>query len=57
MELEESWSEQKRRLKRKFSGLFENDCLFTESSKEELIAKLQKKLGKTKAEILNLLSK
>ena len=53
----DSWNEQKSRLKERFSELFENDLLFTDGSKEELITALQKKLGKSRDEIVGLLSK
>lgn len=46
-----SWSEQKGRLKQKFAALTENDLLFEEGKKEEMLGKLQIILGKTKEEL------
>lgn len=55
IELTGNWEEQKGKLKQKFAALTENDLLFTESKKEEMIGKLQIKLGKTKDEILKII--
>ena len=40
--------EQKGKLKQKFATLTENDLLFAEGKKEEMLGKRQIKLGKTK---------
>ncbi|TDE30554.1 general stress protein CsbD [Flavobacterium ranwuense] len=55
IELKGNWVEQKGKLKQKFAALTENDLLFTEGKKEEMIRKLQIKLGLTKEEILKIL--
>jgi uncharacterized protein YjbJ (UPF0337 family) len=58
MNTEESkgnWDEQKDKLKEKFAALTENDELFKEGTKDEMIAKLQLKLGKTKEELLKII--
>ncbi len=55
-ELKGNWNEQKGRLKQKFASLTDNDFLFTEGKKEEMLGKLQVKLGKTKDELHKLLS-
>jgi uncharacterized protein YjbJ (UPF0337 family) len=54
-ELKGNWEEQKIKLKQKFAALTENDLLFTEGKKEEMIKKLQIKLGKTKEELLRII--
>lgn len=51
----ENWEEQKAKLKRKFAALTDNDLLFVEGKKEEMIHKLQYKLGKTKAELIKII--
>ena len=51
-----SWEEQKGRLKQKFATLTDNDLLFAEGKKEEMIGKLQIKLGKNKEEIHKIIS-
>jgi uncharacterized protein YjbJ (UPF0337 family) len=50
-ELKGNWEEQKGKLKQKFATLTDNDLLFAEGKKEEMLGKLQIKLGKTKEEI------
>ncbi len=49
--LKGNWNEQKGKLKKKFAELTDNDLLFEEGKKEEMLGKLQIKLGKTKEEI------
>ncbi|MFV5687924.1 general stress protein CsbD [Flavobacterium sp. LT1R49] len=55
-EPEGNWEEQKRKLKEKFAALTENDLFFTKGKKEEMIEKLQIKLGKTKEELLKIIA-
>ncbi|MDI5889229.1 MULTISPECIES: CsbD family protein [Flavobacterium] len=55
IELTGNWEEQKGKLKQRFAALTENDLLFTEGKKEEMLKKLQIKLGKTKEEILKII--
>jgi len=50
-----NWNEQKSKLKEKFAALTENDFLFVKGKKEEMIAKLQIKLGKTREELNKIL--
>ena len=45
------WSEQKRKLKEKFAWLTDSDLLFEIGKKEEMLDRLQIKLGKTKPEL------
>ncbi|MBK8881781.1 MAG: CsbD family protein [Bacteroidales bacterium] len=55
-ELKGNWNEQKAMLKQKFAVLTDNDLMFEEGKKEEMYAKLQIKLGKTKEELHKILS-
>lgn len=55
-ELKGNWNEQKAKLKQKFAVLTDNDLMFEEGKKEEMFAKLQIKLGKTKEELHKILS-
>lgn len=50
-ELKGNWDEQKGKLKQKFATLTDNDLLFAEGKKDEMMGKLQIKLGKTKEEL------
>ncbi|MDO8896982.1 MAG: CsbD family protein [Bacteroidales bacterium] len=55
-ELKGNWNEQKGKLKQKFAILTDNDLMFNEGKKEEMFGRLQKKLGKTKEELHNIIS-
>ena len=46
-----NWNEQKGKLKQKFAVLTDNDLMFEQGKKEEMLGKLQIKLGKTKDEL------
>lgn len=50
-EIKGNWNEIKGRLKAAFATLTDDDLLYTEGKKDEMIGKLQTKLGKTKEEI------
>jgi len=51
-----NWNEQKGRLKQAFANLTDDDLMFVEGKKDEMIGKLQKKLGKTREELNKILS-
>jgi len=51
IELKGNWNEQKGKLKQKFATLTDNDLLFLDGKKDEMLGKLQVKLGKTKEEL------
>jgi len=51
-----SWKEQKVKLKKRFVKLQDSDLIFEEGKKEEMITKLEIKLGKTRDELLNILA-
>ena len=52
----EDWTDQKIKLKHKFKTLMDYDLNFVDGQKEDMILKLQIKLGKTKEEILKIIS-
>jgi uncharacterized protein YjbJ (UPF0337 family) len=54
-ELNGNWNEQKGKLKQKFASLTDNDLLFIEGKKDEMLGRLQVKLGKTKEELHKLI--
>jgi uncharacterized protein YjbJ (UPF0337 family) len=54
-ELKGNWDEQKAILKQKFAALTDNDLLFAQGKKEEMMAKLEIKLGKTKEELYKII--
>jgi uncharacterized protein YjbJ (UPF0337 family) len=55
-ELKGNWTEQKGKLKMKFATLTDNDLMFTQGKKEEMLGKLQIKLGKTKEELRKIIA-
>ena len=55
-EVKGNWNEQKGKLKQKFAVLTDNDLMFQEGKKEEMLGKLQTKLGKTKEELRRIIS-
>ncbi len=46
-----TWNEMKGKLKKQFADLTDNDLMYAEGQKEEMLGKLQVKLGKTKDEL------
>jgi uncharacterized protein YjbJ (UPF0337 family) len=56
IELTGNWNEIKGKLKQKFSILTDNDLLLVDGKKDELLGRLQVRLGKTKEEIRKLIS-
>ncbi|HPH98735.1 MAG TPA: CsbD family protein [Chitinophagaceae bacterium] len=55
-ELKGKWNEQKGKLKQKFATLTDKDLLFEEGKKDEMLGKLQIKLGKTKEELHKIIA-
>lgn len=55
-ELDGNWNETKGKLKQKFAMLTDNDLLLVEGKKDELLGRLQAKLGKSKEELNKLIS-
>ena len=51
-----NWNEQKGKLKQKFANLTDNDLMFAEGKKDEMLGKLQIKLGKTKEELHKIMT-
>ncbi|HBC76761.1 MAG TPA: general stress protein CsbD [Candidatus Wallbacteria bacterium] len=52
-----NWNEMVGKLKQKYANLTDDDLLFAEGKEDELLGRLQNKLGKTKEEIRELLEK
>jgi hypothetical protein len=51
-----NWKETKRKLKLKFVVITDSDLLFVNRKQDEMLIRLQKKLGKTREEIVKLIS-
>jgi uncharacterized protein YjbJ (UPF0337 family) len=56
IEVTGTWNEQKGKLKQRFAILTDNDLLFLEGKKEEMLGRLQVKLGKTKEELTAIIA-
>jgi uncharacterized protein YjbJ (UPF0337 family) len=50
-EVKGNWNEQKGKLLQKFALLTDNDLMFDKGKKDEMLGRLQIKLGKTKEEL------
>ena len=46
-----NWNEQKGKLKQKFAVLTDNDLMYDEGKRDEMLGKLQITLGKSKEEL------
>jgi len=55
-EVKGNWNEQKGKLKEKYATLTDNDLLFAEGKKDEMLGRLQIKLGKTKEDLHKILA-
>lgn len=55
-ELKGNWNETKGKLKQKFALLTDDDLLLIEGKQDELLGRLQIKLGKSKEEVQKLLA-
>ncbi len=51
-----SWNEAKGKLKQAYGDLTDNDLVYTEGQEDELLGRIQKRLGKTKDEVRKLLA-
>ena len=56
IEIKGNWNEQKGKLKQKFAVLTDNDLMYEEGKKDEMMGKLQIKLGKTSEELHQIMT-
>ena len=56
LEFKGNWNETKGKLKQKFALLTDDDLLLVAGKQDELLGRLQTKLGKTKEEVQKLIS-
>jgi uncharacterized protein YjbJ (UPF0337 family) len=52
-----SWNEIKGKLKQQYGNLTDDDLVFAEGKEDELLGRLQKKLGKSKDEVRQMIDK
>ena len=51
LEIKGNWNELKGKLKQKYGQLTDDDLSFTEGKEDELLGRLQKRLGKNKEDL------
>jgi uncharacterized protein YjbJ (UPF0337 family) len=51
LQIKGSWNEIKGKLKQKYGQLTDQDLMFAEGKEDELLGRLQKRLGRTKDEL------
>ena len=51
LQMKGNWNEVKGKLKQKYGQLTDDDLTFAEGKEDELLGRLQKKLGRTKEEL------
>ncbi len=51
-----NWNELKGKLKQKYGNLTDDDLMFTEGREDEMLGRLQKKLGKSEDEVRKLIA-
>lgn len=55
LQIKGTWNEAKGKLKQKYAMLTDDDLAFKDGKEEELYGRLQKRLGKTKEEIMKVI--
>jgi uncharacterized protein YjbJ (UPF0337 family) len=51
-----NWNEKKGKLKQEYGSLTDDDLAFSEGKEDELLGRLQRKLGKSKDEVRRIVS-
>jgi uncharacterized protein YjbJ (UPF0337 family) len=51
LQIKGNWNEMKGKLKQKFADLTDDDLTFVEGKEDEMLGRLQQRLGKTEEEI------
>ena len=57
LQIKGSWNELKGKLKQQYGNLADNDLVFSEGKEDELLGRLQKKLGKSEDEVRQMIEK
>jgi uncharacterized protein YjbJ (UPF0337 family) len=57
LQMQGSWNEIKGKLKQQYGNLTDDDLVFAEGKDDELVGRLQKRLGKTKDEVRQMIEK
>jgi uncharacterized protein YjbJ (UPF0337 family) len=57
LKIKGTWNEAAGKLKQKYANLTDDDVLFIEGKEDELLGRLQKKIGKSKEQLRKLIEK
>jgi uncharacterized protein YjbJ (UPF0337 family) len=57
LQMKGSWNELKGKIKQQYGNLTDDDLVFSEGKEDELLGRLQKKLGKSKEEVRQIIEK
>ena len=57
LEMKGSWNELTGKLKQQYGNLTDDDLVFSEGKEDELLGRLQKRLGKSKDEVRQMIEK
>ncbi len=57
LKLKGNWTELKGKMKQEYADLTDDDLLYEEGRDEELLGKIQKKIGKTKDQVIEWIDK
>jgi uncharacterized protein YjbJ (UPF0337 family) len=57
LQIKGSWNELKGKLKQQYGNLTDDDLVFSEGKEDEMLGRLQKKLGKSKDEVRQMIEK
>jgi uncharacterized protein YjbJ (UPF0337 family) len=57
LQIKGSWNELKGKLKQQYGNLTDDDLVFSEGEEDELLGRLQKKIGKSKDEVRQMIEK
>jgi uncharacterized protein YjbJ (UPF0337 family) len=57
LQLKGSWNEIKGKLKQQYGNLTDDDLVFADGKEDELLGRLQKKLGKSKDDLRQMIEK
>jgi uncharacterized protein YjbJ (UPF0337 family) len=57
LQVKGSWNELKGKLKQQYGNLTDDDLVFSEGKEDELLGRLEKKLGKSKDQVRQMIEK
>lgn len=55
LEFEGTWNEIKGRIKKSYASLTDDDLTYQEGKEDEMLGKVQQKLGKTRDEVIKMI--